>query len=146
MLNMKTMIRCLVITVLLGCASTLFGAYALVTSGNYMQISVDGPSDCVIRVYNADTNALVADFTIYTGSASAYNGGWSYVGGVSASVDATNGYLSGLNGNYRVETEEPSMWNWGSSSSGGGGSGATIYDYQYTYPYDWMTFSIYCSS
>lgn len=131
--------------VLLGCSSALFGASALVTSGDTMQIAVDGSSDCQIRVYNADTNEQVADFTIYTGSASAYNGGWSYVSGVTASVDATHGYLSGLNGNYRVETEEPSMWNWGSSSSGGGGTSATIYDYEYTYPYGWMTFSIYCT-
>lgn len=122
-------------------SSALFAGSVDVSSSNAVQIDVSGDWDCHIYVYDANSNQLMADFIIYTGSASAYNGAWTYADGLSAYVGETSGYVTGLpEGTYRVVTEEPFPSSWYSYSSSGGSYGY-ISDYYY-YGYDVMNYSV----
>jgi hypothetical protein len=147
---MKTMIRRLVAVASLALSSALFaGSIDFSTSSSTIDITVWGvdpftpaPTDCQIELLNTDTNQVVADMVIYTGSASIYNGGNTYVSGVGLTMATAGASITGVaSGNYRIITYVPMPWNWGSYSSGGGGWGGIV-DYEYSNPYNEMQYGI----
>lgn len=140
---MKTMIRKLAVLVSCALSSALFaGSIDLSSSATTIDIGVSGPSDVQIQLLNTDTNQLVADMTMYTGSASIYNGGNTYVSGVSLTFGSGSVSITGVaSGNYRIITILPMPWNWSSYSSSGGGWG-DLWDSENNYPYGLMYYGI----